>query len=67
MRALADAARALRKLARNIVAWADARERAVLDRDVLANMSDRELLDIGVDRASVASVASGRRVRDHPY
>jgi uncharacterized protein YjiS (DUF1127 family) len=30
-------------------------------------MSDRELIDIGMDRASVDYVAHGGRTRDYPF
>jgi uncharacterized protein YjiS (DUF1127 family) len=39
--------------------WRAARRRAARDRDALASMSDRELADIGVPRASVDSTAAG--------
>jgi uncharacterized protein YjiS (DUF1127 family) len=55
---------ALRALARSVDAWLERRRRVGRDRDTLAGMSDRELLDIGLDRGSVDAVASGRWMRD---
>ena len=49
--ALVEAMHALLGVARRIDTWLEARERAEADRDVLMRMSDRELLDIGLDRA----------------
>jgi uncharacterized protein YjiS (DUF1127 family) len=65
--ALIEAMNGIRGVARRIDAWLEARERAAADRDILARMSDRELLDIGLDRASAAAVADGSRMRDYPY
>jgi len=62
-----EAANALRGVAQKIDAWIGARERAAADRDTLAGMSDRERLDIGLDRASVHPVECGARVRDYFY
>jgi uncharacterized protein YjiS (DUF1127 family) len=45
-------------------AWLDARKRAADDGAALATMSERELRDIGIDRASIDAVASGRWTRD---
>ena len=47
-------------------AWLALRRRASLDRDALAIMSDRDLMDIGVSRASVDAVADGAWMRDYP-
>jgi len=47
--------------------WLTARKRVAEDLDTLARMSDRELVDIGLDRASVNYVASGGRTRDYPF
>ena len=63
--ALIEAINALRGLAQTIDGWVEARRRAAADRDVLANMSDRELLDIGIVRASVDAVADGTWARDY--
>ena len=49
----------LRAIAAKIQAWREMRERASADRDVLANMSDRELQDIGLDRARANAIANG--------
>jgi uncharacterized protein YjiS (DUF1127 family) len=54
---LAAATSALRGAAQWIGAWLEARERVAADRHALAGMSDRELLDIGIDRASVNAIA----------
>lgn len=50
---------ALRTTLRRIEAWFEARKRAAEDREVLASMSDRDLRDIGIERASVNAVADG--------
>ena len=55
--ALAEAPAALRRAARRIVAWLETRERFAADRDALARMSDRELLDIGLDRTRANAIA----------
>jgi uncharacterized protein YjiS (DUF1127 family) len=57
---------ALRALARRITGWLDGRRRVRDDRRTLAGMSDRELLDIGIDRASVKAVVAGTWVRETP-
>ena len=62
--ALAYGTRALRRQARHLDAWLEARKRAAQDRTDLAAMSDRELADIGVNRASVEAVAAGSWSRD---
>ena len=59
-RALAEALAALRGLARGVEAWLEARRRVAADRDALAAMSERELLDIGLDRASANAVVRDR-------
>ena len=53
----------LRSIARRIDAWLKIRRRAAEDRDTLAGMSDRDLRDIGIVRASVNAVAEGTWVR----
>lgn len=63
---LAAALRASRGLARTIPGWLKARRRAADDRRALAGMSDRELLDIGVARASVNAIAAQRWTRELP-
>ena len=50
--------------ARALDAWLEKRRRAAQDRDDLVAMSDRELLDIGLSRASVDSAAAGAWSRD---
>jgi uncharacterized protein YjiS (DUF1127 family) len=52
-------------LGRRIDAWLAARFRAAQDRAALAQMSDRELHDIGISRGSVEPIASGTWLRDH--
>ena len=73
---------ALARIAHALIALADAtknrwraldariaaRQRAGRDHCDLAAMSERELKDIGIDRASIASVASRDWTREHsPY
>ena len=60
------AAEALHSLALRADAWLAARKRATADRDALASMSDRDLSDIGVSRASVDAIADGTWLRDFP-
>ena len=62
-----DAIHALLAIARSIDAWLAARQRAAQDLDALASMSDRELRDIGMNRASTHFVALGGRIRDYPF
>jgi uncharacterized protein YjiS (DUF1127 family) len=64
---LNDAVNALRAIARSIEARLAARHRAAQDLDALASMSDRELRDIGMNRASTHFVALGGRIRDYPF
>lgn len=63
---LADGAQALRAFAARIDAWLALRRRAADDLDVLARMSDRELHDIGIRRASIGAIASADWTRDFP-
>ena len=63
-RALAAGARVARRTAAGLDRWLAHRRRAAADLDVLAGMSARELLDIGVDRASVSAIAAGTWLRD---
>lgn len=67
--AAAEAFSTLRRVMLRIDAWLQARDRAAADREVLASMSDRELIDIGLDRAGVNFVAQRARMRDDdcPY
>jgi len=64
---LSDAINALHAILRSIEAWLAARHRATQDLDALAGMSDRELRDIGMNRASTHFVALGGRIRDYPF
>lgn len=59
-------AEALHAAAVKLDAWLALRRRAALDRDMLASMSDRDLMDIGVSRASVDAIADGAWMRDYP-
>ena len=60
------AAEALHAAAVTFDAWLALRRRAAQDRDALAGMSDRDLMDIGVSRASVDAIADGAWRRDLP-
>ncbi len=62
-----DALTTLQAIARSIDAWLAARQRAAQDLDAFASMSDRELRDIGMNRASTNFVALGGRIRDYPF
>lgn len=64
---LIQAMNALHAFARRIDSSLAARKRVAADRDALGRMSNRELVDIGLDRASVNFVADGGRVRDYPF
>ncbi|MEP7063725.1 MAG: DUF1127 domain-containing protein [Betaproteobacteria bacterium] len=55
---------ALRALASPVDAWRGRRRRSARDYCELANMSDRELHDIGVSRASVRAIADEDWARD---
>jgi uncharacterized protein YjiS (DUF1127 family) len=57
----------LQGIVQKIDSWFAARQRFAADSDALARMSDRELADIGIDRASVSFVAEGGRTRDYPF
>jgi uncharacterized protein YjiS (DUF1127 family) len=63
---LATGAQALFSLAARADAWLALRRRAAEDLDILARMSDRELHDIGIGRASIESIASRTWARDFP-
>ena len=65
--ALAEALRAVVALARKFDAWLAQRRRTAEDRATLAGMSDRDLLDIGISRASIEGAADGTWRRDVPY
>ncbi len=60
------AAEALYALALRIDAWLAHRKHAADDREALAGMSDRDLMDIGISRASVDAIADGAWMRDWP-
>ncbi|MGE5169218.1 MAG: DUF1127 domain-containing protein [Rudaea sp.] len=51
-------------IVRRIDAWSAARARVAADREILASMSDRELLDIGIERGIARAVAEGKWMRD---
>jgi uncharacterized protein YjiS (DUF1127 family) len=55
---------ALRPLARRVDAWLALRKRAADDLDALAAMSERELRDIGVSRASIHAIAADAWTRE---
>ena len=59
-RALVAALAAVRRLARGVETWLEARRRAAADRDALCAMSERELRDIGFDRASGSAYVRDR-------
>ena len=59
-RALVAALASLRRLARGVGTWLEARRRAAADRDALSAMSERELRDIGFDRASGSAFVRDR-------
>jgi uncharacterized protein YjiS (DUF1127 family) len=61
-----DSVRALRTLVAPADAWLTKRQRAAKDYRELADMSDRELHDIGVSRASVRAIADEDWQRDWP-
>ncbi len=57
--ALGGVAALLHSIGKRVDAWFAARERARHDRFALSHMSERELQDIGISRASVEAVADG--------
>jgi uncharacterized protein YjiS (DUF1127 family) len=61
-----ESAVALRRLARRLDRFLAARERAGRDLQDLTNMSDYELRDIGIVRASVHAVVDDGWGRDYP-
>ena len=61
-----DAWRTLCAFARQAEAWHQRRRRAAADRETLANMSDRELMDIGIPRGSLHATAERTWLRDYP-
>jgi uncharacterized protein YjiS (DUF1127 family) len=62
-----DAATSLRRGTKRFLSWLAARKRIAADHDALVGMSDRELIDIGLDRASVNFVSGGGHVHDYPF
>ena len=64
--ATSNAMRAVRDLFTRLNGWLEARQRAYDDGTALAQLSDRDLHDIGLDRGFVASVARGRWTREGP-
>ena len=66
MALLCDAGRVLLALLQHAEAWHQRRRRAAADREALANMSDRELIVIGIPRGSVHAVAERVWLRDYP-
>jgi uncharacterized protein YjiS (DUF1127 family) len=65
---LSKTARELATDAHNLDAWLEARRLAANARRDLTEMSDRELRDIGLDRADIRVVASGgspRTMEEH--
>ena len=58
---------ALGAIAQSIQRWHAMRMRASADRDTLANMSDRELLDIGLDRTRANVIANAVGMREPGY
>jgi uncharacterized protein YjiS (DUF1127 family) len=60
---LSKTARAIGTAAHHLDTWLEARRLAAAARRDLAEMSDRELRDIGLDRADVRAVASGKSPR----
>ena len=65
--AIAAAAQRWRALVSFAQAWSAARRRAADDRDALANMSDRELQDIGISRATAGAVVEGHRFNEPDF
>ena len=47
-------------------AWAANRKRMADDREALAHMSDRQLLDIGISRATAEAIVDGHRFDGPP-
>ena len=61
---LDSAGNVVRLLARGFTAWRERNRRAAGDAATLANMNDRELLDIGLPRASVRAALQRAWLRD---
>ena len=62
----AAALRLVRGLFTRLSGWLEARQRAYDDAGTLAQLSDRDLHDIGLDRGFVSAVARGRWTREGP-
>lgn len=60
------AANVLRTSMQQVIAWWQRRRRVAADRQALANMSDRELMDIGIPRGSLHAVAERAWLREYP-
>ncbi len=54
----------LRRVVRALAAWRERNRRATNDAATLANMNDRQLLDIGLPRASVRAALQRAWLRD---
>jgi uncharacterized protein YjiS (DUF1127 family) len=54
----------MRRFARGLREWHERNRRATVDAATLANMNDRELLDIGLPRASVRAALQRAWLRD---
>ena len=63
---LDGARRAIRQVVRAFTAWRERNRRAATDAATLANMNDRELLDIGLPRGSVRAAVDRMWLRDFP-
>jgi uncharacterized protein YjiS (DUF1127 family) len=61
-----DALRGFGSVFARFTAWLEARQRAYDDDGALAQLSDRDLHDIGLDRGFVSAVARGRWTREGP-
>jgi uncharacterized protein YjiS (DUF1127 family) len=62
--ALRATAAAVATLAARLDAWLARRERTARDREALAQMSDRDLKDIGLSRGYLDNVANGAWIRE---
>ena len=60
----ADAMQSLRALLSFVEAWSAARKRVADDREALASMSDRQLIDIGISRATADEIVKGSTFPD---
>ena len=62
---LHDGAAVLRTFGQDVDGWIAHRRRAAADRHELVRMSDRELRDIGVNRACIEPIANGVWMREY--